>query len=351
MRKTILTLLLIIFVGMIGVFIYGRNWYNNAIYENKVEKDTLFIVNQGEGFADVLENLKNEGLVDNVLAIKVYTKLNNVNTHVKFGEHLIKAGSDVPVIIETLKLDTYREGVLVQIDEDLRSDLMAKQIKDELGENSAFSITEYSAVVNSPRSYNFSPEATEFLDNYLPSDVNSLEGYLYPDTYELDQNVTAIEVIDRQLVRLGNLITGLEPLNLDQDNITNLYEALTLASIIQKEAAGWDDRGDISGIFHNRLADDYLLQSDATVNYVTGKNEAGASLADLEIDNPYNTYKYTGLPPGPINSPSFESIKAAFYPNETENYYFFHVEDDKQTFYSETFEEHQAKVAQYRGFN
>jgi len=118
-----------------------------------------------------------------------------------------------------------------------------------------------------------------------------------------------------------------------------INEIITMASILEKEVPTYDDQKVISGIFWNRVRDNYPLQSCATIAYVLGIDKWIYSLDDIEIDSPYNTYKNTGLPPGPINNPGLSAIQAAVYPSETD-YYFFLSAPDGQTIYSRTFEEH-----------
>ena len=122
-----------------------------------------------------------------------------------------------------------------------------------------------------------------------------------------------------------------------------MYEAVILASIIEKEASNNNSQPGISSVFHNRLREGIRLQSDATIVYFTGRDDFITSLADTEIDNPYNTYRIDGLTPTPINSPGINSIKAALYP-ETSDYYYFFYDKLGIVYYSRTFEEHSAKA-------
>jgi UPF0755 protein len=129
-------------------------------------------------------------------------------------------------------------------------------------------------------------------------------------------------------------------------NVKNLYEAIVLGSIIEKESSKLDKKENISSVFYNRMKIGMPLQADSTINYITGKKDPGVLTRDTFIDSPYNTYKYTGLPIGPICSPGIESIKAAIYPSNTPYYFFFH--DAKgQGYFSVTYAEHQQKLAKY----
>ncbi|MCL1906242.1 MAG: endolytic transglycosylase MltG, partial [Clostridiales bacterium] len=122
----------------------------------------------------------------------------------------------------------------------------------------------------------------------------------------------------------------------------SLPEVVTLASIIEKEAAVEADRPVISGVFHKRLGIDMMLQSCATIQFLLGEPKVPLLNSDLEIESPYNTYKYPGLPPGPIASPGVAALKAALYPEETE-YLYFRAKNDGSHRFSVTYEEHLKK--------
>lgn len=182
----------------------------------------------------------------------------------------------------------------------------------------------------------------------------NLEGYLFPDTYRFEKDATPIMVITKMLDNFSSRLETLGVIDPNKKyNGLSLYEIITLASIIEKESGGegstsgelslQDERNLIASVFYNRLAIGQGLESDATVNYATGKNTPGASLKDLQIDSPYNTYKYAGLPPGPICSPSLGSIKAALNPAKSDYYYFLHKQPSGQVDFSRTFEEHKNK--------
>lgn len=189
----------------------------------------------------------------------------------------------------------------------------------------------------------------------------SLEGFLFPDTYFLPEpNASTSEpeiLIKKALDNFSQKFTTPMQAQASADNMS-VYQIVTLASIVEKETgqnaitdqqkqALSDERKTIASIFYNRLKIGMPLESDATVNYITGKNTAQASLQDTQIDNPYNTYKYAGLPPGPICNPSLSSILAALYPTQTDYLYFLHRQDTGQVIYSKTYEEHLQNKQKY----
>jgi UPF0755 protein len=130
--------------------------------------------------------------------------------------------------------------------------------------------------------------------------------------------------------------------------IKNLYDILIMASIVEKESPDKKEMPTIAGVFYNRLGIGMPLQSDATINYIVGEGRAQATAQDIEVDSPYNTYKYVGLPPSPICNPGIDAIKAAIYPEKTDYYYFLTTQDgERKTYFSKTYEEHLKNKAKY----
>lgn len=184
-----------------------------------------------------------------------------------------------------------------------------------------------------------------------------LEGYLFPDTYRFAKNATPNEVITKMLAnfssRLGSIGITPEDAKSKKYNNLSLFEIITLASIIEKESGGkgsttgdlslQDERNLVASVFYNRLAIGQALESDATVNYITGKDSPAVSAEDLQVNSAYNTYKYPGLPPGPISNPSLGSIKAAIHPAQSDYLYFLHKQPSGEVDFSKTFEEHKKK--------
>jgi len=194
--------------------------------------------------------------------------------------------------------------------------------------------------------------------SFLPKEAEgNLEGFLFPDTYRLFASIKKEDAKRASETIINKLLENFQN-KLPKDAFTkarslnmSLYEIITLASIIEKETgrnavsstqkANLDkERKIITGIFYNRLKKGKALESDATINYITGKNTPAVSSKDLRINSPYNTYKYPGLPPGPISNPSLSSIQAALNPTNTDYFYFLHKQPSGEPVYSKTFKEH-----------
>jgi UPF0755 protein len=189
-----------------------------------------------------------------------------------------------------------------------------------------------------------------------PEGVTSLEGFLFPDTYEFPSDATARDVIARMLDTFGQRFT---PELREQARAQGLtvYQAVTLASIVEREAVLPEERPIIASVFLNRLRAGMHLNADPTVQYALGYQGEGHGwwkrpllLEDLEVDSPYNTYRHVGLPPGPICNPGLAALEAVVNPADTRYLYFVanDVAGDGSHVFAETLEEHNANIAKYR---
>jgi UPF0755 protein len=180
----------------------------------------------------------------------------------------------------------------------------------------------------------------------LSVDGPSLEGYLFPDTYYFVRGLTPDEMMSRMVQRLRAKLTP-EREALARSRGLTVHHLLTLAAIVEREAIAPEERTTIAAVFWNRLRRDMPLQADPTVQYAVGKERRALTRADLQVDHPFNTYRRSGLPPGPIASPGLAAIDAVLEP-ATVPYLYFVAIDDRRHHFSTTLEEHNAAVARYR---
>jgi len=179
-----------------------------------------------------------------------------------------------------------------------------------------------------------------FLGSVL--DNVSLEGFLFPDTYEFSYRISDKEIVQKMLANFNKKITSDLREEIGRQKKT-IFQIITMASLIEKEVKTKEDKEIVSGILWKRLKNKIPLQVDATLNYLTEKDKV--SLEETKIDSPYNTYKYLGLPVGPISNSGLESIKAAVYPKNSLYWYYLSAPDGK-TIFSKTLEEH--NIAKYK---
>ena len=166
----------------------------------------------------------------------------------------------------------------------------------------------------------------------------TLEGYLFPETYFLDPDATEEEVIERMVAQLREVFADSLYPRLDHIGLT-FHEAITLASIVEREAAVAEERPIISQVFQRRLRLNRLLESCATVEYALGVHKKRLTNRDLKVESPFNTYRHRGLPPGPIGNPGAAALLATLYPAETDYLYFVARGDGRHAF-SRTHTEH-----------
>jgi len=173
----------------------------------------------------------------------------------------------------------------------------------------------------------------------------SYEGYLFPDTYRVYADATPEDIFKKIFANLNKKITSEMREEIKSQGKT-IYQVLTMASVVEKEAARKEDMSMVADIFWRRYKRNWALQSCATVNYITGKNDPGISSDDKQLDSPFNTYKYPGLPYGAISNPGIVAIEAVIYP-KTNSYWYFMSGKDGITRYAETLDEHNANVYRY----
>lgn len=173
--------------------------------------------------------------------------------------------------------------------------------------------------------------------------AKNLEGYLFPDTYFVSPTIKPAEVIEKMNNTFKDKIVGVTSI---ATSTYKLKEIITMASILEEEARTEESRRMIAGILWKRLKLGMALQVDSTFLYINGKNTYELTLADLEIDSPYNTYKYRGLPPGPIGNPGLEAINDALNPI-TSKYLYFLSSKSGDMYYATTFEQHKKNKELY----
>jgi UPF0755 protein len=186
----------------------------------------------------------------------------------------------------------------------------------------------------------------ERLRRTLDIDGPSLEGYLFPDTYQFVRGLSAEEILGRMVQRLRSKLTP-DVVARARARGLDVHQLLTLASIIEREAVDPEEQRLISAVFWNRMRLDMPLQADPTVQYAVAKERRALTRADLTADHPYNTYTRRGLPPGPIASPGLGAIQAAVDPAPV-NYLYFVARDDRRHTFSTTVAEHNRAVLRYR---
>jgi UPF0755 protein len=288
------------------------------------------VVAEGEGFAAVLADLQGNGLVKRAWTFEFFARVLGHDRHIKRGTYEFRPGTPPVDILRAL----------------VRGDILSVRVTIPEGYTSwqiagAFrpAGVDSTAVLAATRD----PELLAALRVPVPT----LEGYLFPDTYLVPFGSTAREVVGQMLHRLAADWTSSDERRAAELGMSR-HAVLTLASIIEAEARVADERPKVSAVYHNRLARGMRLEADPTVAYAMGGFRGRLYYKDLKIDSPYNTYRNTGLPPGPICSPGASSIQAALHPDAGERALYFVARGDGRHVFSTTLREHNTAVQEAR---
>lgn len=292
---------------------------------------------QGANTADIADILKENKLIKNTLMFRVSSRLDGFDGTYQQGTYEIDKGLNKTQIMELLQTGVVFDDVKITVPEGYTTKQIAAKV-EELGICTA---QEFIDECNTG-SFDF-----EFLKD-LPDREFKLEGYLFPDTYFIKEETTAHELINAMLKRFEQMYTK-EYQNAVAASGHTLDELVTIASVIEKEIKVDEERPRAAGVIYNRLDEGMPLQVDATVLYAMGIVKEDITTVDLQIDSPYNTYKVSGLPLGPISNPGELSFKAALYP-EDNNYIYYVVEAKGQNnhVFCETYDEFLKAKANYK---
>ena len=301
-----------------------------TINVKNLKEDTVVTIKEGSGTKQISNTLKNKGLIKSSIAFTNYIKRKDETKNLKPGIYKFSAGKvTFDDILAKLIKGEQEESVTVTIPEGYTVQQIAKLL-EEKGLTTKENFLECAKIFEIPYDY------IEKIDN----DYRQLEGFLFPDTYNIPISWKEKEIITLLLKQFDKNWSE-EFRNRAKELGFSTREIITIASLIEREAKVEKERPTISSVIHNRLKKGMLLQIDATVQYLLPEQKSRLFYKDLEVDSPYNTYKYAGLPPTPIAAPGLSCIKAALYPEETDYYYYrTKASNNGEHNFSKTFEEH-----------
>lgn len=310
------TIMIALLFGFIALYIYTQHIEPPADFPLQ----QLIAIPEGSHLPEISDALQSAHVVRSSTALRIVVTALGGATSVKAGDYIFKEPLDVVEVARRITQGAYGlEPERIRIHEGATSVEMGKIFAARLSRVDAERFTTKARVY---------------------------EGYLFPDTYFFLPNATEDIIIDAMRQNFDKNIQAIagEIASFGKP----LKDVVTMASLIEREAYKTADRRMISGVLWNRMDKNMLLQVDAAFLYTMGKATFDLTLADLKADDPYNTYKYKGLPPGPIGSPSLDSIKAAVMP-EKHKYIFYLADNRGTTYYSTTYEEHLRKKRLYLG--
>jgi len=342
--KTAILIFILVLLAAFGAWVYYRAAVNRS---SQITEAKELSIEKGMGVSEIGNQLYDQGLINSKFLFKVYLKLNNLGATLEAGEYDIPAGLDMKETVKYLQHGTF--DLKITFLEGWRREQMAAYAYQIFKDNSPTG----GSISNS------------FVNKFL-KESEGAEGYLFPDTYHVEEGITAKELVS--LLR----DTFNEKFNEDlktkaKQRGLSAEEVVILASIVEREVAEQGDREKVAGILIKRWREDWPLEADATIQYavasinnplvVESKQQSVLSDqqewwpkklmdADLNIESPYNTRKYKGLPPGPICNPGLDALKAVVNFEETP-YWFYLSDEEGNTHFSKSLDEHNQNVIKY----
>ncbi|ETI91220.1 endolytic transglycosylase MltG [Clostridium butyricum] len=333
MKKIIIMFTILIAVVLIGI---GTLFYYFQRLNTVNKENSYLIINSESSLEDISKQLQGKSIIKSKDTFLLYTKLNRFSNNIKGGNFIVKPNTSYKEL--SLKLQSSQSDFTVvtipegfsfyQIAERLEKNTSIKK-EDFLGVRVS-NLTTNSLVLNKTNIY------------------YGLEGFLYPDTYYVPNGATEKEIANLMFDRFNSVFSD-KYVDRAKELGLDINDVITIASLIEKEAANDSERSKIAGVIYNRIEKGIPLQIDASVIYAITKGESKMKKVlydNLKVQDPYNTYVNKGLPPGPIASPGKPSIEAALYPEE-HDYLYYVVNGSGGHVFSKTYEEHLNNVKKY----
>ena len=312
------------------LFLLTAAWVHRALQPvNEKSENQSFEVEEGATLKQVAVNLKKSNIIRNSTLFRLAGRLMGYDHHIKTGEYRLSGAIPPLKILETLK-----KGRIITHPITIPEGFNLEQIAhllEQKGLSSKVSFLEQTRDAS--------------LIARLGLSGDTLEGYLYPDTYRFRRNVTAGRVIEVMVKRFLDIVTPLEA-QMKNSGMT-LNQVITLASIVEKETGRPEERPMIARVFLNRLEKNMRLESDPTVIYGINDFNGNLTRKDLRTKTPYNTYIIRGIPPGPIANPGLAAISAVLNPAEG-NFFFFVSKNNGTHHFSQTLKEHNRAVRKFQ---
>jgi len=350
LRPILVGLTVFVLVVGIGMTVW-KMLYGHFIAPVDLEdkQEYTFEISSGQSLNRVATNLEEAGLIRSKSVFKYYCDFAGMSQKIQIGEYKIKKDMNMMEIANLLTTGDGNPLVrnITLIPGETVEEFAAKLVKN--------------GVLQSPDAFLAAcKDGRKFNEYYYIHDLLSsgqagqrkylLEGYLSPNTYEVYVTATEEEIIRRLLSQTESIFTEENQARAEELGLT-MDQVLTLASLVEKEAKT-ADFPKVSAVFHNRLKEGMKLESDVTIHYITGVRKMALGENDLNVDSPYNTYRVSGLPAGPICNPSAAAVQAALYPDETmvnEKYLYFCAKEPEsgELYFSKTLDQHRRAVEVY----
>ncbi len=346
-RKVVLRVSIVLAALFLVVSLGGFFYIHNAMkpVDSKSDETVTVEIPIGTSAAGIARILEEKGIIKDANVFRYYVKFKNESGFMA-GEYSLSPSMTFSEIVSHLKTGRVMEEAVFKIT--IPEGKTLQEITHIISEKTNYSESEVWEQLTNDQ---FVKELMEQYPNLLTEEIlhkdikYALEGYLFPATYSFYKNDPSIEEIVKAMI--NKTVEVLQKYSGDmEEKQMSPHKLLTMAALIEKEATKQADRDRIAGVFYNRLKIGMPLQTDPTVLYAQGRHKERVYYKDLGIDDPYNTYKYPGLTPGPIANAGISSIEAALYPEKTD-YLYFLATPSGEVLFSYTLDEHNEKKARY----
>lgn len=334
---------LVTLVLVVGVVVGGYSWVQYQVHTpvSSVSDKVTLTIHPGESQSEVAAALLAKGVIRDQRVFEYYLRFTGLGANIQAGQVTVNRDMSMPQVARALSRPT-TPTLQVRLGEGLTIAPMAQQAAQQ----GAGTAAEYEALADDRGSW---AAQFPFLGGLPATAPNTLEGFLFPNTYQILPSEGAKGLIQRQLQAFQQSVQPLLP-GLAQPTAArpaeSLYSVLILASITEKEVNAGTDRATVCGIFYNRLAQGMPLGADSTVLFALGRTSGSLSATDLQVNSPYNTRVNPGLTPGPISNPSLDSITACANPQPS-NYLYFFTDPKGVAHYAATYADFEAQQQQY----
>ncbi len=342
-KPTKIIISILIFCIVIGVwFVYTELYTAEA---QRVEK-VNFQINPGESVSILAERLE-EQVIRNAWLFKKYIVFKGIDREIRQGNFEVTSPITLSRVVQSLANPSVSEQTIT-----ILPGWSLREIAEYFEEEGVVSSTDFDLVVGKP-AYNYKVSKDKMVDLELDHKVVedkpwyvSYEGYLAPDTYRIFKNASVEDILNKLVGHLDSQFTEEMYRDIEKSGRT-VFEVITMASVVEREVRSKEDKARVADIFWRRYDLNWALQADSTVHYAVGTSgDVFTTQADRESLSPWNTYKYPGLPQGPISSPSLETIKATIYPEANKDWYFL-TDLEGEVHYAKTLEGHNLNVQKY----
>lgn len=320
----------LIVLVILGVFIVRQIYYHDLKPVSNSQATQIFTVKQGATVKEIANSLETEKLIRSAWAMQLYSHSNELGDKLQAGTYALSPSQTTPSIVRTMTRGDVATRLVTILPGQRIDQVRANLI------NSGFAPVEVDKALV-PAQYADLPALA-----FKPTDVNTLEGLLWPDSFQKDSSTSPSFIIRESLIAMGQHLTPSVQASFAAKGLT-AYQGVTLASIIIQEVNKPADQAQAAQVFYSRLQAGMMLGSDVTAHY--GAINAGLA-PSLTYDSPFNTRIHTGLPPTPISTINQSSLDAATNPAST-NWLYFVAGDDGTTYFSSTNAEHEALTAKY----